>query len=85
VPLGIRILVDCVQQYCYCREKKYYPFDNPHDLTFRIDVKENAPELLRQVLSHVPGRSVDASTQSRFLQVLAITNRAVKAKGSCPL
>jgi DNA repair photolyase len=51
---GSRILVHCVQQYCYCREKKYYPFDDPRDFAYRIEVKENAPELLRRALSRAP-------------------------------
>ena len=41
-------------EFCYCREKKYYPYDNPQDFAYRIQVKENAPELLRRRLSRVP-------------------------------
>ncbi|MGD8472625.1 MAG: hypothetical protein PVH59_00785 [Anaerolineae bacterium] len=41
-------------EFCYCREKKYYPFDDPRDFAYRIQVKENAPELLRRALSRVP-------------------------------
>jgi DNA repair photolyase len=44
----------CVHQYCYCREKKYYPFEDPRDFAYRIEVKENAPELLRRALSRAP-------------------------------
>jgi DNA repair photolyase len=54
-----RILVDSVQQYCYCREKTYYPFDDADlavrdDFAYRIEVKENTPELLRRALSRAP-------------------------------
>jgi hypothetical protein len=43
-----------VHHYCYCREKKYYPFEDPRDFAYRIEVKENAPELLRRAVSRVP-------------------------------
>ena len=37
---------------CYCREEKYYPFDDADlavrdDFAYRIEVKENASNLLR--------------------------------------
>jgi DNA repair photolyase len=48
------VFVGCVQQYCYCREKKYYPFEDPRDFAYRIEVKENAPDLLRRALSRAP-------------------------------
>ena len=54
VPSDRRMLVDCVRQYCYCREKKYYPFDDPRDFAYRIEVKENAPDLLCRALSRAP-------------------------------
>jgi DNA repair photolyase len=41
-------------EFCYCREKKYYPFEDVHDFAYTIHVKENAPELLRRALSRVP-------------------------------
>ncbi|RPJ38067.1 MAG: hypothetical protein EHM35_05385, partial [Planctomycetaceae bacterium] len=47
-------LVGCVRQYCYCRERKYCPHDNPDDFAYVIKVKENAPELLRRALSRLP-------------------------------
>jgi DNA repair photolyase len=48
------MLVHCVQQYCYCREQKYCPFDDVNDFGYVIQVKENAPELLRRALSRTP-------------------------------
>jgi DNA repair photolyase len=53
-PSDTRILVDCVQQYCYCRERKYCPFDDLSNSGYVIQVKENAPELLRRALSRTP-------------------------------
>jgi hypothetical protein len=47
VPSDRRMLVDCVRRYCYCREEKYYALDDPRDFAYRIEVKENAPNLLR--------------------------------------
>jgi DNA repair photolyase len=49
-----RVLVDCVQQYCYCRERKYCPFEDLDDFGYLIQVKENAPDLLCRALSRTP-------------------------------
>jgi DNA repair photolyase len=51
---GRRHFVRCVQQYCYCREQKYCPFDDVGDFGYVIQVKENAPDLLRRALSRLP-------------------------------
>jgi len=40
--------------FCYCRERKYCPFEDVNDFGFVIKVKENAPDLLRRALSRVP-------------------------------
>jgi DNA repair photolyase len=40
--------------FCYSREQKYSPYDNPDDFAYVIKVKENAPDLLRRALGHVP-------------------------------
>ncbi|MBN1813969.1 MAG: hypothetical protein JXA14_19185 [Anaerolineae bacterium] len=48
------MFVGCVRQYCYLRERKYYPFDDLNDFGYVIKVKENAPELLRKALSWLP-------------------------------
>ena len=40
--------------FCYCRERKYCPHDDPADFDRVIRVKENAPELLRRSLSRLP-------------------------------
>jgi DNA repair photolyase len=40
--------------FCYCRERKYCPFEDLNDFGYVIQVKENAPELLRRGLSRVP-------------------------------
>jgi len=40
--------------FCYCREKKYCPFDDVDDFGYVVKVKENAPELLRRALGRVP-------------------------------
>ena len=41
-------------EFCYCREKKYAPYDDPDDFAYVIKVKENAPELLRKALNRQP-------------------------------
>src|SRR5512139_1666848 len=38
-------------EFCYCRERKYAPHDDPLDFAYVIKVKENAPLLLRQALT----------------------------------
>jgi DNA repair photolyase len=40
--------------FCYCRERKYSPYDDPADFAHVIRVKENAPELLRRALARTP-------------------------------
>jgi DNA repair photolyase len=40
--------------FCYCRERKYAPYEDPEDFAHIIKVKQNAPELLRRALSRVP-------------------------------
>nr|NIV32902.1 hypothetical protein [Anaerolineae bacterium] len=41
-------------EFCYCREEKYYPYEDPRDFAYRIQPKENAPDLLRGALSRAP-------------------------------
>ena len=40
--------------FCYCRERTYSPYDDPHDFAYKIKVKENAPELLERALRRAP-------------------------------
>jgi DNA repair photolyase len=39
-------------EFCYCRERKYSPYDDIDDFAYLIKVKVNAPDLLRRELSH---------------------------------
>jgi DNA repair photolyase len=39
-------------EFCYCRERKYAPYDDINDFAYLIKVKENASDLLRQELGH---------------------------------
>jgi len=41
-------------EFCYCREQKYSPYEDPSDFAYLIKVKENAPDLLRHALSRTP-------------------------------
>ncbi len=41
-------------EFCYCREEKYYPYEDVSDFAHVIKVKENGPRLLRRALSRVP-------------------------------
>ncbi len=41
-------------EFCYSREQKYSPYDDPEDFAYVIKVKENAPLLLRRALSRAP-------------------------------
>jgi len=41
-------------KFCYCRETKYCPHDDPADFAYVIHVKENAPDLLRRALRRLP-------------------------------
>ena len=40
--------------FCYCRERKYCPCDDPADFDHVVRVKENSPELLHRALSRTP-------------------------------
>ena len=37
-------------EFCYCRERKFCPHDDPLDFPYVIRVKENAPALLRRAV-----------------------------------
>jgi DNA repair photolyase len=39
--------------FCYCRERRYCPSEDLNDFGYVIQVKENAPDLLRGALSRV--------------------------------
>jgi DNA repair photolyase len=41
-------------EFCYCRERKYCPHDDPQDFPYVIKAKVNAPVLLRRALARVP-------------------------------
>ena len=41
-------------EFCYCRERKYSPYEDPLDFAYVIKVKENAAELLRKALTRTP-------------------------------
>jgi len=41
-------------EFCYCREQKYSPYDDPDDFAYVIKIKENASELLRRGLKNAP-------------------------------
>jgi hypothetical protein len=42
-PSDRRMLVDCVRQYCFCREKKNAPHDDPNDFAYVIQAKVDTP------------------------------------------
>ncbi|MFZ5821115.1 MAG: radical SAM protein [Chloroflexota bacterium] len=41
-------------EFCYCREQKYSPYDDPDDFAYVVKVKENAADLLRRGLKNAP-------------------------------
>lgn len=41
-------------EFCYCREKRFSPYDDPRDFAHVIKIKQNAPALLRRELSRLP-------------------------------
>jgi len=54
-------------EFCYCRERKYAPYDDHPDFAYVIKVKENAPELLRRALARA---AVDPRVIGRRLREL---------------
>jgi DNA repair photolyase len=49
-----RCFVGCVHQHCYCSERRYCRFEDLNDFSYVIQVKENAPDLLRREPDRVP-------------------------------
>lgn len=41
-------------EFCYCRERKYSPYEDPLDFAYVIKVKTNAAELLHKALRRAP-------------------------------
>ena len=41
-------------EFCYCREEKFSPYKDPHDFSYVVKVKQNAPYLLRRALRSTP-------------------------------
>ncbi len=41
-------------EFCYCRERKYSPYEDPADFAYKIKVKENAAALLKTALQRTP-------------------------------
>src|SRR3990170_6661946 len=41
-------------EFCYCRERKCSPYEDPQDFAYVIKIKSNAPDLLRRELGRVP-------------------------------
>jgi len=41
-------------EFCYCRERHYCPYEDYHDFSYVIKVKENAADLLRKELRRAP-------------------------------
>jgi DNA repair photolyase len=41
--------------FCYCRERKYCPFEDLNDFGYVVQVKENAPDLLRRAPVDIVG------------------------------
>lgn len=41
-------------KFCYCRERKFCPNDDPEDFSYIVKVKENASQLLQKALQRAP-------------------------------
>jgi DNA repair photolyase len=41
-------------EFCYCREQKLSPYDDPNDFAYIVKAKLNAPVLLRKALRRLP-------------------------------
>lgn len=66
VPSDRRMLVECVRRHCYCREEKYYSFDDPRGFAHHIEGKENAPDLLRMLLILAVGERHDLAVEQHL-------------------
>jgi len=82
----------CVCEYCYCREERDCPHDDPASFSYVIQAKENAPELLRRPLrnrSHSRSKSACRAGGLPAPLPLRLTPPCQKArfvvKGTCPV
>jgi DNA repair photolyase len=71
--------VRCVQQYCYCRERKYCPFEDLNDFGYVIQVKEKAPDLLRRAVSRAPVDVVGTGDYQAAERKFGLSRRMLEA------
>jgi DNA repair photolyase len=64
--------------FCYCREKKYCPYDDPLDFSRVIKVKENAPELVRRGLSRAPADVVSTGDYQALERKFMISRKILE-------
>ena len=70
-------------EFCYCRERKFCPHDDPLDFPYVIRVKENAPALLRRDAGpRAPRRDRRRRLPARRAQVPADTADARSLPGA---
>jgi len=65
--------------FCYCRERKYSPYEDPEDFAHVIKVKQNAPELLRRALGRVPIDTVFTGDYQAAERKFEISKRMLEA------
>jgi DNA repair photolyase len=70
--------VGCVRQYCYCRERKYCPFDDLDDFGYVLKVKKNAPEVLRRGLACTPVDMVATGDYQAAENALEVSRRMLE-------
>jgi len=65
-------------EFCYCRERKYSPYDDPDDFAYVIKVKENAAELLRRALARAPVDTVFTGDYQPAERRFGVSRRMLK-------
>jgi DNA repair photolyase len=65
-------------EFCYCRERKYSPYDEPQDFAYVIKAKENAPELLRKALQRAPVDAIFTGDYQPAERVFQLSRRILE-------
>lgn len=64
--------------FCYCREQKFSPYDDPSDFDRLIRAKENAPDLLRRALSKAPVDAVMTGDYQPIERVYGLSRKMLQ-------
>lgn len=65
-------------EFCYCRERKYAPYEDIADFPYVIKIKENAPDLLRKALLKVSRDTIAVGDYQPLERKFGISRRLLE-------